>query len=161
MMSSSVSNGCDSLPLEQPISFRSDKIFFYHIGNDNFQPATPNFVGDFPQGVGWHCSFEYLRPAGGSAVNGGSDTIPYSTSISPSIIIGGWIKFQGALVPELWHLALSPEDCIQRLNLAQHIWDLDHNFQSLILAEGRLRLLGSEKNDGPEQVIDAYTDLPV
>lgn len=109
----------------------------------------------------WHFSFEYLRPADGHAADDGPNTIQYSSSTSPSVIIGGWIEFQDALIPELWYLALGPEDRIHCLNLAQHIWDLNHNFQTLILVEGRPRLLGSEQNEGPKQVLDAYVDLPV
>jgi len=68
-----------------------------------------------------------------------------STS-SPSIIICAWIPIPDSddddAAPELWHLFLTPDERIDRLNIAQQVYELNRDFQRFVCVDEKMRLMG-------------------
>ena len=68
------------------------------------------------------------------------DTSAFAT---PSVIISGWIRYNGNyLVPELWKYSLPPDETCECLNLREKLWALDLDMQSFVVVGGRSFLLG-------------------
>ncbi|KAJ3515851.1 hypothetical protein NLJ89_g1494 [Agrocybe chaxingu] len=157
------------------IQFSDRNLFFFHVAQNRFQ--TVDVTGDFPRDVLWYTCFPndepiFLpsaipkppdrRPRGrprkekiqvpASAPLTLTSNSPLSTSSTsaPCITICGWVPWgKEEAAPELWHLFLTPTERIDCLNISKKVYDLDHDFQGVIMAGGKMMLLGY---DPPEDV---------
>jgi hypothetical protein len=83
-------------------------------------------------------------------------TQPAASTSSPSIIICAWIPIPDPeedddAGPELWHLFLTPDERIDRLNIAQQVYELDRDFQGFVCVDGKMRLVGHHDERSVEE----------
>jgi hypothetical protein len=103
-------------------------------------------------------------------------TQPTASTSSPSLIICAWIPIHGNdAAPELWHLFLTPDERIDRLNIAQQVFELNRDFQGFVCVDGKLRLMGyddgrtdmdtgeeeSEVEMDPDAKWNIFLDIPM
>jgi hypothetical protein len=95
----------------------------------------------------------------------------------PSLIICAWIPIHGEdAAPELWHLFLTPEERLDRLNIAQQVSELNRDFQWFVSVDGKIRLMGyddgrtdmdtteeeeSEAEMNPDATWNIFWDVPI
>ncbi|KIM41278.1 hypothetical protein M413DRAFT_445315 [Hebeloma cylindrosporum] len=142
------------------IQFKEDNLFYYHIANKRFQLV--DITGDLPTDVLWYEIIPALQPAcTPSPVERGrprkapsnspsttNTTVAVtqptpSTSSSPSLIVCAWIPIRDdEAAPELWQLFLTPDERIDRLNIAQQVFELNYDIQWFMSVDGKMRLIG-------------------
>lgn len=103
-------------------------------------------------------------------------TQPTSSTSSPSLIICAWIPHEKHAAPELWHLFLTPDERIDRLNIAQQVSELNQDFQWFESVDGKIRLMGygdghtnmdtteedeSEAEMNPDATWNIFLDIPM
>jgi len=177
----------------QCVQFKEDNLFYYHIARKRFQLA--DITGDFPTDLLWYSIHEHrerlpVLPATPICISSPAkrgrprkvlpvppSTLPTTQATastpSPSLIICGWIPIKdGYAAPELWQLFLTPDERIDRLNISQQIFELDHDFQGFACVDGKMRLMGSDHGrtdadtgegdlENPDTKWNIFLDVPM
>jgi hypothetical protein len=162
------------MPVVQLIQFKDDNLFYYHIAKKRFQLV--NITGDFPTNALWYEIVLATPTCISSPVNQGrpckappnppstSNTLamtqPTTSTSSPSLIICAWIPMKkGAAAPELWQLFLTPDERVDRLNIAQQVLELNLDFRWFVSIDGKIRLVGYD--DGHSVGMDTEDESEV
>jgi len=156
----------------QHIQFKEDNLFYYHVAKRKFQlvDLTGDFPTDVLwYSIHEYRATPPALPT--TSISSRSPVVPrarprktpskqqstsntLSTSqatasafvSSPSLIICAWIPVpetsHGDAAPELWHLFLTPDERIDRLNIAQQVLELNYDFQGFIYVDEKMRLMG-------------------
>ncbi|KAF8952006.1 hypothetical protein BDZ97DRAFT_1768983 [Flammula alnicola] len=146
---------------DDPIHFTNDALFFYHTTNKRFQPAAADVTGAFPRQAVSTTDIRaaFLETTSRSSTQRCHSARPNhdagSTSRLPSIrvvfvIICAWIPLPNTddIVPEIWHLFLSPDERINCLDISRKVWELDQDFQGFVCVGGQMRLMGTVPEPG-------------
>ncbi len=130
-------------------------------------------AGKYPQEIEWYYTFslDHLGKLGPSASSSTAPTPTSSTSSESSALICGWANWVGSVndpTPELWHLELTPKECIRKLNIGPMVHEVGSGFEGAALVGDRLLLLGSnadsEENEleaalNPDAKYDRYLEI--
>jgi hypothetical protein len=79
----------------------------------------------------------------------------------------------GTAAPELWQLFLTPDERVDRLNIAQQVYELNLDFRWFVPIDGKIRLMGyddghsdteeceSERGIDPHATWNIFLDIPM
>ncbi|KAF9531118.1 hypothetical protein CPB83DRAFT_762070 [Crepidotus variabilis] len=125
---------------DEKLSFTESNMFFYHTQRKTFRAVVVDADKPdvFPTEILWHWT---SKPPSIPATTPPMNT--HSSAQQNNILICAWVPWGNSdAVPELWRLSPSPEEHIVKLGLGRMVYNLNHDFQGVVMLGEQLFLLG-------------------